>query len=204
MSESLVSRNLEKINHSLKGKMTLGAIVAEMRQSGFGLLIIFLSLPFLQPIPMAGLSTALGFVIALLGAQMFLKRESVWLPKRLAEHKIDEKTGHQLLMAASKFFKFVETFVRPRYEFLARREAVLGALICISALMLAMPIPIPFSNMSCAVPIVLMALALLEKDGVMACLGALALLFSIAFHAAVFILGVEGLRLIYQKLVDWF
>lgn len=204
MRESLVSKHLEQMNKSLRGKVSLGEIVHDMRHSGFGLIIIFLSLPFLQPIPTAGLSTALGGIIALLGIQMALHRESVWLPRFMADKKMSEKMGHQLLNGAAKFFKFIETFVRPRYQFLAKRESLLGILIAVSAVVLMLPIPIPFSNIVCAVPIVLMALALLEKDGLMAVLGIFGVLICLTFHIVIFAVGLEGAKLLYERALNWF
>lgn len=200
----LVSRHLEKLNHSIKGRTSLGDIVESMRHSGFGLVMVFLCLPFLQPIPMAGLSTALGFVIIVLSVQMILQRPSLWIPRKLAEKEISEKTGRALVDAAAKFFKFVETFVKPRLNFIARRERLIGIAILISAALLALPIPIPLSNMICAVPIVLMALALLEGDGLLALLGFLGVTFAAAFHLALLLLGLEGLRLLWEKTLHWF
>jgi hypothetical protein len=198
----LVSRHLETIRKSIEGKVTLGSIVESMRHSGFGLIMVFLCLPFLQPIPMAGLSTALGGILFLLGVQLMMHRKTVWIPAFIARREVKESTGQSLLLAAARFFKFIETFVKPRLSHLAEAERFMGLLIAISAMMLAMPLPIPFSNMLCAVPIVLLALSLLERDGVMTILGISAFLLSIAFHTMLVILGVEGIRLLYQNIVN--
>lgn len=200
----LISRHLEKLNQSIHGRTSLGEIVESMRHSGFGLVMIFLCLPFLQPIPMAGLSTALGFLIILLSVQMILQRKSLWLPAKLSQTQISEKTGKSLVDAAAKFFKFVETFVKPRLEFIARRERLIGVAILISAGLLALPIPIPLSNMICAVPIVLMALALLERDGLLALFGFFGVTFAAVFHIGLFLLGFEGLKLLWEKVLHWF
>ncbi len=194
-----VSRHLEQLNEAIHGRVTLGEIVHRMRHSGFGLIILFLCLPFLQPLPMAGLSTAFGAVILVLGIQLILNRSSVWIPGFIANREVSEKTGHLLLDAATKFFKFIETFVRPRWAFVAARERLIGVMIVAAAIVLMLPIPIPLSNVICAAPIALMALALLEKDGLMAVLGFLGCVFSWAFHIAVFVVGFEGVKMLFER-----
>jgi len=195
-----VSRHLEQLNQAIHGKVTLGEIVHRMKHSGFGLIILFLCLPFLQPLPMAGLSTAFGAIILVLGIQLILKRSSVWIPRFVANRELSEKAGHLLLDAATKFFKFIETFVKPRLGFIAARETFIGFVIVISAIVLMLPIPIPLSNIICAAPIALMALALLEKDGLMAILGTLGCLFAWTFHIAIFMIGFEGVKLLWERM----
>lgn len=196
----LLSRHLEELNRSIRGRTTLGQIVEEMRVSGFCLMIIFFSLPFLQPIPMAGLSTALGALMAILSFQMILKRKSVWLPQALAKREISAEVGHALLKAAAKFFKFVEKFVRPRLSFFASNEALIGFLIFVCACILLLPIPVPLSNMTCAIPIVLLCLAHLEKDGLLAMIGMFGTLLAMAFHIGLFVLGFEGVKMLYLQI----
>ena len=85
----------------------------------FGLIIMFISLPFLQPVPTGGLSTVLGALIGVLGAQLAFKRESVWLPKFIEKRQLEEKTGQKLIVVAEKFFRLAEKIVRPRLKWIA-------------------------------------------------------------------------------------
>ena len=64
--------------------------------------------------------------------------------------------------------------------------------------LLALPFPIPLSNMICASPAALLALALLEEDGLIALLGWLGVLTMIAFHVGLLLLGAEGTRALWR------
>jgi hypothetical protein len=70
-----------------EGSPTLGAIVQEMGRRGHAMVILFLTLPFSLPLPVWGLSTPFGLVIALTALHMMLTRR-LWLPRRLAARSV--------------------------------------------------------------------------------------------------------------------
>ena len=196
----LASKHIETITSTIVGPMSFGDLVRRFKQSGFGLLILFISLPFLQPVPTGGLSTILGSLIVLLGCQLALKRETVWLPAFIEKKMLEEKTGQRLIRTADKFLGMVEKFVRPRLHWIANCESIIGVMVALMALVLMLPIPIPFSNMMCAYPIAFFALSLLEQDGIMAIIGFVLSILSITFHTAVFILGTEAVLMLFKNI----
>ena len=60
------------------------------------------------------------------------------------------------------------------------------------AILLALPLPIPFSNLLAAIPILLISLALLEEDGAFLIAGYVAAIPCTAFFAALFLLGPKA------------
>lgn len=195
-----VERHLRALEAAVAGPMTLGELVSRMRHEGFGLIVVFVCLPFLQPLPLGGLSTVLGPFIALLGVQLARGRSELRLPGWLANRRLEERTVHLLLGAARWFFARAERVARPRWRALARRERAAGAGIALSGALLSLPFPIPLSNVICAAPATLLALGVLEEDGLLALLGWLGLLLSVGFHAGLFLLGADGTLALWRAL----
>lgn len=193
-----VERHLQALEAAVEGPMTLGELTHRMHHAGFGLMVLFVSVPFLQPIPLAGLSTVIGVFIALQGLQLVRGRSEPHLPGWLARRTLEAKTLHLLLGAARRFFAFADRYTRPRWRPLASNERAVGAAWVLCGLALALPFPIPMSNMICASPAALLALALLEEDGLIALLGWLGVLAMIAFHIGLLLLGAEGTRALWR------
>lgn len=193
-----VERHLRALEAAVDGPLTLGELTHRMHHSGFGLLVIFICLPFLQPIPLGGLSTVLGPLVALLGVRLALGRKELTLPAWIAHRRLELKTIHLLLGGARKFFGLAEKVSRPRWRTLARNERANGAGIAMCGALLALPFPIPLSNLICAGPATLLALGELEEDGALSMLGWLGLMLSIAFHAGLALLGAEGTRALWR------
>ena len=71
------------------------------------------SLPFSTPIPLPGLSTPFGFIIALIGARLSLGQKP-WLPQRLLDTRLPPKLFAKVFGAARALLKGFEYFLRPR------------------------------------------------------------------------------------------
>jgi hypothetical protein len=178
------AEHLRRLRAAVDGPLTLGELSSRLGEDGFALLVVFLCLPFLQPVPLAGLSTAVGLYLAFAGVQHAGGRGVPWLPAWLAAKKLEERHVQGLLGLAERFFTLVEKVARPRFPALARRHDLIGFVIAGLAALLCLPLPIPFSNMLCAVGMVLLALGHLEDDGLLAAGGLLGGLAAVAYHAA--------------------
>ncbi|MBI2387502.1 MAG: exopolysaccharide biosynthesis protein [Elusimicrobia bacterium] len=187
-----VERHLVALEAAIDGPMTLGQLTRRMHHAGFGLIIIFVCMPFLQPLPLAGLSTVLGAFIALQGVQLVRGRREPHLPDWIARRRLEANTLHLLLGAARRFFALAEKVSRPRWRALAANERAVGAGIALCGALLALPFPIPLSNMICASPAVLLSLGMLEEDGLIALLGWLGIFLTVCFHVGLALLGADG------------
>jgi len=188
-----VSRHLAALERAAQAG-TLSAAAARLQETGLALVLVFVCLPFLQPVPMGGLSSVVGPFVILQGLQLARGRGALWVPDWIGRRRISARSAEVLLGAARALFRLTARFSGARLRPLARagRAAGLGMVLC--GAMLALPVPIPLSNIACAAPVVLWSLALLEDDGVFALLGWLTLAASLLFHAAIFRYGAEGLR----------
>lgn len=169
----------------------LGELTDVLQLRGYNALLIFLAFPFVTPVPLPGVSTIFGLVIALLGVRMVLAQRP-WLPARLTARQLPARFLPKLLLAASRGFGRLEKLLKPRLlypEYPAVFQRASGAIIVLCGLLLLLPLPVPFSNAFPAFTIILLAAAGLERDGLVFIAGCVQFIFCLAFFAA---LGFGG------------
>lgn len=163
-----------------RGEITIADLMHLMEGRARAALIFLFAMPNVLPAP-PGLSGLLGLPLLYLTWQMMLGRVP-WLPRIIAGRGIPHATFAALIERVTPFLIRAEKLLRPRWSWLVgpRAEHVLGALTLVLAVVITLPIP--FGNMLPAFAICLIALGVLERDGLWACfgilVGALALLLS--------------------------
>lgn len=151
-----------------------------------------LTLPFLQPIPLMGLSAPFGMVIALAGLAIFLGRP-LWLPEVLAKRSIAPSTIHKTADVMSSFeIKLGRWLSSPR-EFGTFVQRSLGLLIGIHGFLLALPLPIPFSNSMPAWMCFVAALTLIFQSRRLLAASIVLFIGNIAFWTALAMATIWGL-----------
>ena len=148
--------------------MTLGEVVEVLRGRAYLLLVFLLALPFCVPIPVPGLSTPFGLVIALIALRQALGLRP-WLPEWMLRKRLPPGFFRRVLVVAARVIRFLETFLRPRARGLVDAPVLRNlhaVMILLAAGVLTLPLPIPFSNTVPAWVILLITAGLLEKDGV--------------------------------------
>lgn len=182
---------------------SLEKLVDAVREKGFGLLLVLLSLPSALPVPAPGYSTPFGVVISIVAVQMILGRKTVWLPARLRRIRIRPDIARKMLGGSAAFFRRAERFIRPRQEWVrsAPGQSALAVVVVVMAgLML---FPIPFTNTLPAMVIFLIGAGLSEEDGLLA-LAAFAggLLAILVYGAILYLLITQGPEAV-ENLLDW-
>lgn len=186
--------HLSRLRAALDGPLTLGELSERLGPDGVGLLAVLLSVPFLQPIPLAGLGTPVGIVLAAAGVQLALGHERMPLPGFAARRRLEPAVVSKVLGAAEKVLLALERFARPRWSAAARLHRVIGAAMVALGLGFAVPIFVPFGNPVSAASMILLGLALLEGDGVLAVLGLAGAALSAAMHVGFVVLLWTGGR----------
>jgi len=182
--------------------VTLREVMSVLHGRGYVLLLLLLALPFATPIPLPGLSTPFGFVIALIGVRLALGQKP-WLPSHLLDTRLSPKLFVKVFAAARKILRGFEYLLRPRLLWLTGSGKLLqlhAVPIVLNAMMLLLPLPIPFSNVLPAFSILLLAAGLLERDGAFICAGYVGFVLSVAYFVIIGVAGREGL----QALLGWF
>jgi len=147
-----------------------------------GLLLVF-AFPNVLPAP-PGVSGILGLPLIYLAFQTMLGRVP-WLPRFIGERAMPRERFAQLVDRLAPWLARAERLLRPRWSVLVghRAENVLGAVCLVLAVVLALPIPL--GNMLPAFAICLIALGILERDGVWTSIGLLVGLGSLVLVSGV-------------------
>lgn len=182
--------------------ISLRELLTVLKGRAYTLLLIIISLPFCLPIPLPGLSTFFGTIIAIIGLRLSLRLDP-WLPARMLDTPLSAKVMLRVLVAARKVAASFEVLLRPRWSFLvdwAVLHHVNGAMICISGVLLLLPLPVPFSNILPALTVVFLAAAALERDGYFVIFGVLLFILTLIFFGGIFVGGAATIH----ALRDWF
>ncbi|NDE14166.1 exopolysaccharide biosynthesis protein [bacterium] len=149
------------------GDVTLGQLAEALDTRSHALLCLVLALPFVQPVPVAGLSSIIGPVIFLAG--IFLARgQPPWLPEKWRRLVLPTAVIQKAIAIGEKVDRIAHRWFRRRFEWCVEGRAaniVAGMNIGVSAALLALPLPIPFTNTLPALSILFTAAGLLERDG---------------------------------------
>jgi len=153
--------------------VTLREVIATLRGRAYVLVVILFSLPFVTPIPLPGLSTPLGLVIAFIALRQSLGLRP-WLPKSWQRRELPAGFFKKTFTVAGRIIGWLERLLRPRLAWVtgpALAQQAHAFIILICAVILLLPLPIPFSNTFPAWAILLIAAGNLERDGLFILLG---------------------------------
>lgn len=170
--------------------VSIGEILQILSGKGQSLIILFLSLPFCQPFQLPGLSIPFGLAIAVAGLKMAFGKY-IWLPKRLLAKNVSEHSLQKITEKVLWLMTKMKRWVYPRlvgFCNLPCFQIFNGIVIAILGICLAMPLPIPFSNLLAAWSILFIGLGLIEDDGLFILLGYLLSLFTFVFFVATVLL----------------
>ncbi|MEE3626376.1 exopolysaccharide biosynthesis protein [Nitrospirillum sp. BR 11752] len=150
-------------------RVAIGDLLTALSDRAVGALIFVFALPNALPMP-PGTSSVLGLPLLFLTAQLALGRRP-WLPRFIADRSLARKDFAAMMAKVAPWLAKAERMLRPRLGVLARppAENAVGALCFLLALILFLPIPL--GNMLPAVAISVVALGVLERDGVWVLLG---------------------------------
>jgi hypothetical protein len=186
--------------------VTLREVLALLHGRGYVLLLMLLALPFCQPIPLPGLSTPLGLIIAIIGVRLALGHKP-WLPDRLLDTRLSPKLFAKVFALTQKIVMWFERFLRPRllhFTATPRLEQLHAIPIVVCALLLLLPLPIPFSNVIPAWGVLLLCGGLLERDGKSIVGGYVATVASLVYFALFGSVIAYAARRAYEYVMNWF
>ncbi|HAI58374.1 MAG TPA: exopolysaccharide biosynthesis protein exod [Xanthomonadaceae bacterium] len=166
----------------------IGEVLRAGGTSSFGVTLVVLCLPFLQPISLGPLSTIGGMALAGIGWQLARGDARPWLPEKISQASLETRQWAQTAAAARKVLGWAAKLVRPRLGHWTagrRGHRIAGSLVVVAALLLAVPVGgIPFNNQLPAFAIVCAAFALMADDGLMFLFAVFWLLATVAYFIA--------------------
>lgn len=151
---------------------TLQELFNVLKGKGYPLLVILLSLPFCQPIQIPGFSTPFGIALIFIGLRMSFGNR-IWWPKWILNQTISTKVLKTVIQNSLRIFKFLRPLVHARLTRLCDNHfyRLHGGFVVLMGCYLALPLPIPFSNILAAWALLFLGLGMVEEDGVFICLG---------------------------------
>lgn len=156
------------------GRKTLGGLQAVFGDRTFAVTIFLLMAPTALPLPTGGLTYALEITTILLCLEMVAGRRTVWLPERWQGRELGEVTTSKAIPSLVRVIRWCERWSRPRGGTLVDgRVAWRLSGLLLGALTTAAMLAPPFSGLDTlpALGVVLIALAILLRDVVVAGLG---------------------------------
>jgi hypothetical protein len=152
-------------------RVELRMVIEFMGRRSIGTLLLVLALPMALPIPAPGISVVFGVPLILISAQLLLGRRRAWLPAQLARRSVARADFVNFVERALPTLHFLERIVRPRINWMAGDWAMVpvGAICLLLAIIITLPIPL--GHMVPGAAISVLALGLIERDGLAIALG---------------------------------
>jgi len=150
--------------------LTIAEILDATASAGFGFVIALLAL---TAIPFVGLSTPFGVAIAFVGAQLLIGRTRPWLPGWIRRVALSASALTRIARWLNRGTGWMSHLVRERLGPLTGGPALglVGLGLVVLGVGLALPLPIPGSNLVFIIPVLMYAIGLLERDGLMMLVG---------------------------------
>ena len=205
MHSAPISQRLRALVRSMpRTGITLSELIQRVGNDGLLILVALLTLVFLIPVSIPGVSTVFGAAILLISVSRLLRRD-LWIPSRLQHRVIGTRKLRPLLRKALSWLKKIEYVSRPnRINWLVTDGAmdmINSAALILGAVLLMMPFGlIPFSNTFPAVAILFLAIGLLQKDGVSVLLGHLSNVLTLVYFGVLIGGGGLALREVIERL----
>ncbi|MEJ6388445.1 exopolysaccharide biosynthesis protein [Gymnodinialimonas ulvae] len=190
-----ISQRLSDLAQDAEGEaVTLFWILEQLHERAFGLFLLVLALPCCIPF-LYGVPQVVALPLMFISAQILIGRSAPWLPARLGNRTVSSESLANLASRAGPWLRRIEAISKPRLVALTRKpldRAVGVALVVFSASIL---LPIPLTNTVPGFAVVVVAMGLLQRDGILVILGAIlgtAWIASLVFAGASLISVVRG------------
>jgi len=200
MNHTPLSKELENLlaAGTTDDALTLNQLLRQTSGRGAYLLIFLLCIPFMQPVPLPGVSTVFGAAIIYLAVKLGI-RMSGGLPAFLGDRPLPRGFRKILLNGSIRLLRLLEKRARRRGDkWLRWNSARLFncALMIFMSLLLSLPLPIAFTNQPPAFSIALISLAVMEEDGVLIWYGWICALLTTVYFVLLAFFGEKLLSLL--------
>lgn len=185
-------------------RLTLGELLEVFGDEGLLLLTMLLTLVFLIPVSIPGVSTVFGAAILLVGISRLVGRP-LWLPGKLKSRTLPADKLRPGLTRGLSWVRRLEKISRPhrlRWCVDGRMQGVINNLAFIlAALLLMAPFGfIPFSNTLPGLALLFYAVGMIQRDGGAMLLGHLANIATIIYFGILIGGGSVAVHELFQRL----
>jgi hypothetical protein len=168
---SALDRTIDEIDG---GEVTLRRLVELMGDRGLLFLCALLTIPFLLPVSIPGVSTVFGAAIILISLGISFDRKP-WLPGRIMDRPIDGEKLTSVLRKGSGIVGKIETYIKPRLLGMTEGRLVgriNGLALMLGGVLLLFPLGlVPLSNTLPAFGVLFLAVGISQRDGALVLAG---------------------------------
>ena len=169
--------------------LSIAAFLEGLETRSYPFIVAALTLPNCVPTGIPLLSSITGIPMVLVVAQAFLGRTSPWLPATIGRYALKRGRLQDFLARMRPRLERIEAAIHPRYSWWATGVPRQLMHVACAGNIVILALPIPFDNLFAAWAILFFCLALLEDDGLMAMLGWLMTVATLAWTAFLLIVG---------------
>lgn len=157
---------LDVLEAARKGDgISIGELVGRKGRIGIAFTLLVLCLPTLVPLP-GPFGMIFGTCLAFVAVQMLWGADRIWMPGFIARRKISLKVVETMVRLGRPWVLRLESFlIAGRLPFLTGKTARMVLALPVLMLAVLISLPIPFGNTVPALAIILIAIALAERDG---------------------------------------
>ncbi len=194
----LLSERLGKVVDAMPPSgVTLGHLLQLVGPDGLMLLVALLSLVFLIPVSIPGVSTVFGLAILLISVSRLFGRD-LWMPQSFQRRVISTEKLLPVFKRAFTWLHRLEKISKTRRLQWLAADGVVGAVnscaLILGAVLLMAPFGlIPFSNTIPALALLCLAIGMVQKDGLLIVLGHISNLLTIIYFSV--LIGGSGLAI---------
>lgn len=170
-------------------RISLARLLGGLGDRSFGCALLVLALPAWIPVLPPPVRSVFGLPLGVIAAQMLLGRSTLVAPGWVARRSMERERASRIVTRARPWLERAERLARPRLSRFsdATVHRRLGALLLVNAALIAVPLPMTTSGPALATGVI--ALGLIERDGLFVVVGAVLSLLAMA-ATAVFWTGV--------------
>lgn len=182
-------------------RISIGDLLQAMEHRAIGALMFIFAVPNAIPVP-PGVSAVLGAPLIFLSFQLMLGQRP-WLPRVITDRSLSRQEFEKVVDLAAPWLARAERLMRPRLQQLASAPAkhVVGLLCLILSVILFLPIPL--GNMLPAFTICVLALGVLERDGVWIIIGAILSVVAVAIVWGVVLALAWSALFVLSNVLGW-
>ncbi|GGF56960.1 Uncharacterized conserved protein [Mameliella alba] len=170
-TDQAISDRLDALAAEAQGdSVSLDWVLGQLHERAFGLFLLILALPCCIPF-LYGIPQVVALPLMFVSVQILFGRQVPWLPGKLGERTVTTSGLESLARRAGPWLRRIEAVSRPRLGALTRPplDRIIGiALVAFSASIL---VPLPGTNTVPGIAVVVIAMGLLQRDGVLVVVG---------------------------------
>ena len=162
-------------------RVTAQEVLDALGPRAFGLAIMVIMAPVCLPMP-PGVPTVAGIILVLFAVQLVLGFKSPLLPGWVKRRTFSRRKLLGAIDTLERRLKFIERLAHARLRFITGRfgARLMGLVFLVHGLVLILPIPF-LGNLPPAIAASILALALAQRDGLLALAGFAASALAVAF-----------------------